>query len=108
MGRTTIHISCLLKDNKIMAWNIGRNQKTMPSDYYKDFIYAGISNENCDKEYEVEYMTVEFSDEKMAKYYGKDGENDCISFNDYIFERVAKEFFRHWEIHPEHWGKAAY
>lgn len=95
--RKVIHISCLLKDNKIVAYYIGPNAKEKPSDYYKDFIYANVSMENCDKEYDVKYMSVEY------------GEDDNLGLiNSYIFDEVAKTFFKHWKIHPRHWGQPAY
>lgn len=107
MSRSTIHISCLLKDNKIIAWHVGRNKRTEPSDYYKDFAYANKSMENCDKKYQVEYISIDYEEDVMRELSTKDITNEC-SFNIYVFDRVARYFFRHWEIHPDHWGVPAY
>ena len=104
--RTTIHISCLLKDDKIIAWHIGRNKRTTPGDYYKDFIYADVSMDEKDL-YKVEYMSIEYEEDLMRELSFKDTNNDC-SFNVYVFDRLAKFFYRHWDIHPEHWGQPAY
>ena len=95
--RKIIHINCLLKDNKIIAWHIGPNKRTTPSDYYKDFFYADVSMENCDKEYEVKYMSVEFEEN-----------DDSNNFNDYVFKDISRKFYWNWEIHPNHWGSRAY
>lgn len=29
-------------------------------------------------------------------------------FNEYIFDNLAREFFKQWKIHPKHWGQPAY
>ena len=50
----TIYISVLLKDDKIIAWHIGRNERKTLSDYYKDFVYANESMVDCDKIYQIE------------------------------------------------------
>lgn len=94
--RKTIYISCLLKDNMIIAYKVSPNKKTMPHDYYKDFFYSGTSMENCDEIYEVEYMSVEFEDKEDS------------NFNNYVFEEIAKNFYKQWNISPEHWGCPAY
>ena len=94
--RRTIHINCLLKDNMIVSFHISPNKRTMPRDYYKDFYYSGTSMENCDELYKVEYMSVEFEDKEDS------------NFNNYIFEDVAKKFYKQWKIHPKHWGRPAY
>lgn len=95
--KVKIYISCLLKDNMIISYKISQNLKEYPHDYYKDFYYSGTSMENCDELYEVRYMSIEV-DEDIN--YNK--------FNKYIFEVLAREFYKNWKIHPEHWGVAAY
>lgn len=94
--RKTIYIDCMLKDNKIVAYHISPNQRTMPHDYYKDFLYAGKSMENCDEIYEVKWMSVEFDENTESK------------FNNYVFEEVARRFYMQWEIHEEYWGSKPY
>ena len=96
--RKTIYINCLLKDNKIVAWRISSNQKNMPHDYYKDFLKFGMSLENCDEIYKVKWMSVEFNDDDDPEF----------ELNNYIFKEIAEKFYKQWEIHPEHWGKAPY
>ena len=93
--KKTIYINVLLKDNMIVSYHISSNERTMPHDYYKDFIYANKSMENCDEIYKVEGISVEFID------------NDT-RLNDYIFEVIARDFFKLWKIHPEHFGSSAY
>lgn len=95
----TIYISVLLKDDKIIAWHIGRNERKTPSDYYKDFIYANESMEDCDKIYKLKKLSVTFED-------NDDSESNEI--NELIFDKIARVFFRKWEVHPKHWGEAAY
>lgn len=93
----TIYISVLLKDNMIMAYHIGHNKRKCPQDYYKDFYYADVEmNADINKEYEVKRMEV--------------GIDTDISnqFNEYIFDNLAREFFKQWKIHPKHWGQPAY
>lgn len=97
MGKKNIYISALLKDNMIMAYCISGNLKQYPHDYYKDFYYADIEMcENVDKEYCVRYMSIEIDDDIESK------------FNNYIFEVFAKEFYKQWKIHPNHFGVSAY
>lgn len=92
--RKTIYISCLLKDNMIISYKISGNLKSIPQDYYKEFYYE---DKDITDEYKVKCMSVEFE------------ETDITSdFNNYIFDEVARKFYKHWKIHPEHWGKAAY
>ena len=95
--KNKIYISCLLKDNMIVDYKISSNLKEYPHDYYKDFYHAGVSMDNCDELYEVKWCSVEI-DEDLNKN----------EFNSFIFEIFAREFFKNWKIHPEHWGFAAY
>lgn len=95
----TININVLLKDNMIVCYHISPNKRTMPHDYYKDFFYAGESMEDCDKKYKVEWIAIQFE-------YNEDEESS--SLNNYIFEEIAKTFFKRWKIHPKHWGSPAY
>lgn len=89
----------LLKDNMIMCYHISSNRRTMPHDYYKEFYYARYDMSNCDKEFKVEWISVEFEDKETE---------DGISLNNYIFEEIARIFFRRWKIHPKHFGSPAY
>ena len=95
----TIYISVLLKDNKIVGWHVGRNERKTPSDYYKDFIYANETIENCDEIYQIEKIAVTFEDNDDKK---------SNEINELIFGKIARTFFRKWEIHPKHWGTPAY
>jgi hypothetical protein len=97
MRKRNIYISALLKDDMIIAYKISGNLKQFPHDYYKDFYYANVETvENVDKEYEVKYISVEVDDDISTE------------FNNYIFETFAKEFYKQWKIHPNHFGQAAY
>lgn len=94
-----IYINVLLKDNMIVGWHISPNERTMPHDYYKDFIYANKSMENCDEIYKVKGIAVEFENNDTE---------ESINLNNYIFEVIARDFFKIWKIHPEHFGSPAY
>lgn len=94
-----IYINVLLKDNMIVGWHISPNERTMPHHYYKDFIYANKSIENCDEIYKVKGIAVEFEN---------DDTEVSINLNNYIFEVIARDFFKIWKIHPEHFGSPAY
>lgn len=94
-----IYINVLLKDNMIVGWHISPNERTMPHDYYKDFIYANKSMENCNEIYKVKGIAVEFEN---------DDTEESINLNNYIFEVIARDFFKIWKIHPEHFGSPAY
>lgn len=96
MSKRSIYISCMLKDNMIVAYKISGNLKEYPHDYYKDFYYAGASMENCDEIYEVKYMEVIVDDDIKTE------------LNNYIFEELARKFYKQWKIHPEHFGSPAY
>lgn len=96
----TIYASVLLKDNKIISYRISPNKKEKPSDFYKDFIYSEYKDwSNCDNEFEVQWMGFEFNDNDDKESY---------RINNYIFNNIAKEFFKMWEIHPEHFGDKPY
>ena len=94
-----IYINVLLKDNMIVGWHISPNERTIPHDYYKDFIYVNKSMENCDEIYKVKGIAVEFEN---------DDTEESINLNNYIFEVIARDFFKIWKIHPEHFGSPAY
>ena len=96
MNKRELYINVLLKDNMIMCFHISPNKREEPHDYYKDFYYAGASMDNCDEEYEVKSMKVEVDNDISLK------------FNNYIFDVFAREYFKQWKIHPQHFGKAAY
>ena len=83
----------------IMCWHISPNKRTYPHDYYKDFYYSGYNMKNCDKEFEVKGIAVEFE---------YDGSEESSNLNDFIFQVIAKDFFKRWKVHPEHFGSAAY
>lgn len=89
-----IYISCLLKDNMIVAYHISGNPRKEPEDYYKEFYYAEVVPE-YDK-YEVKWMSVSVP------------EDISLEFNDHIFNGLAREFYKQWKIHPKHWGSSAY
>ena len=94
-----IYINVLLKVNMIVGWHISPNERTIPHDYYKDFIYVNKSMENCDEIYKVKGIAVEFEN---------DDTEESINLNNYIFEVIARDFFKIWKIHPEHFGSPAY
>lgn len=95
-----IYASVLLKDNKIMSYRISSNKKEHPHDFYKDFIYSDYGDwSNCDNEFEVEWMGFEFKDDDSEKSH---------KLNNYIFTDIAIEFFKQWEIHPNHFGGVPY
>lgn len=94
-----IYIDVLLKDNMIMDYHISPNRRTMPHDYYKTFIYANYDWNNCDKEFEVKWIAVEFEDIDDKEHR---------DLNNYIFDEISRTFFKQWKIHPNHFGSAAY
>ena len=95
--RRNIYISAVLKDNMIVAYRISGNLKKSPSDYYKDFYYAGVKmSQNVDEEYQVEYMSVEVNEDISSE------------LNNYIFNTLARKFYKQWKIHPKHFGQSAY
>lgn len=98
MNKRTIYINALLKDNMIIAWRISPNLREFPHDYYKDFYYndTPMFIETVDDEYKAKYMSVEIDD------------NISNEFNDFIFEKLAKEYYKQWRVHPKHFGQAAY
>lgn len=95
----TIHISALLKDNMIIAWYVGPNKREIPSDYYKDFLYADYPLVDCENKFDVKCIAVSFE-------YNDDEESTRT--NNYIHEVISKNFYKQWKIHPEHWGIPAY
>lgn len=99
MKKKTLYINVLLKDNMIVSYHISPNERTMPHDYYKDFMYANQTMKNCDETYKVKGISVEFID---------DDTEESSKLNDYIFDVIAKDFFRMWKTHPEHFGSPAY
>lgn len=90
-----IYIDVLLKDNMLMDYHISPNKRTMPHDYYKDFIYAKYESDDVDKEFKVVWIAVEFEDGDSEKSW---------SLNDYVFEEIARTYFKRWKIHPKCFG----
>ena len=78
----------------IVSYHVSGNPKKEPEDYYKDFYYAEVVPE-YDK-YEVKWMSVRAPEDISSE------------FNDYIFNSLAREFYKQWKIHPKHMGSPAY
>lgn len=86
---TELYTSVLLKDGKIVSWKISPNLKEYPHDFYKDFIYSNTPmGMDVDENYTVEWMKFTFKNEDI---------------NNYVFEKIARTFFKFWEIDEENY-----
>lgn len=88
-----IYCSVLLKDNMIMGFRIGPEAHKMTSDFHEDFTHECYELKDCDNDFRVEWICIEFENVEM---------NECI------FEVIARTFMKQWKVHPKHFGSAAY
>lgn len=92
-----IYANALLSDGKILFWNIGQREKDI-YDFYKDFIYSELNEMTYFKQHEMEISS-------MAFEFEDDEESDM---NNFIFDVLAIEFFKLYEISEDSDGKPPY
>lgn len=91
----SVWANALLSDGKILFWYIG-SECGSKLDFYKDFYYAGITYDNYVITHQLKLVKKEF------KY--KVGEQD----SNYIFNVLAPEYFKNFEISPDSKGQPPY
>ena len=83
--KDVFYASVLLVDNKIVFWKVSPNAKTENEDWYKQFYYANLDLVDLLNNHEVktEFIMLGYDNDK---------------YNSLVFEVLAKEFFKQWEI----------
>lgn len=92
----SVWANALLSDNKILFWYIGNECKSK-LDFYKDFYYAGIQYSEYEKEHKLKLVKKEFT------YKNGDSQK-----NNYIFDVLAPDYFKNFEISPDNKGQPPY
>lgn len=91
----TIYANALLSDGKILFWYTG--SKCTKFDFYKDFYYSGINQNEYFKNHRIQCKTIGFVDETPGDDY------NCL-----CFDVLAKAFYKQWEISPDSRGRKPY
>lgn len=95
MSKRIIYANALLSDGKILFWYTG--DKCDICSFHKDFYYAGINESSYCKQHKIECKSLGFVDETEDEDY-----------NRLIFEVLAKEFYKQWEISLDSKGSKPY
>ena len=91
----SVWANALLSDGKILFWYVGSECKSK-LDFYKDFYFAGIGYMDYEAQHQLKLVKKEF------RY--KNGEQK----SNYIFNVLAPEYFRNYEISPDSKGSPPY
>ena len=92
----TVYANALLSDGKILFWYTGGECKDW-HDFYKDFYYAGLNMIEYEKSHRLELDKIGF--EIKPSSWG---------YNNFIFEVLAKEFYRQYPISEDSKGRKPY
>ena len=90
----SVWANALLSDGKILFWYTGLDKCHSVNDFYKDFYYAGINQEEYFANHKIELVTKEFIVDE--------------STHNNAFKVLAKEFYKQYEISPDSKGEPAY
>lgn len=93
----TIYANALLSDEKILFWYTGQSPCLDWREFYKDFYYAGIKATEYEKQHTLRVATMGFEDNT---------ENE--DYNSLIFDVLAKDFYRQFEISEDSKGEKPY
>lgn len=90
----TLYANALLSDGEILFYYTGGDKCNDYNEFYKDFYFAGINMLEYAKSHElkVEVMEITISEE----------------YNNYVFENIAKEFYRLFSISKDSRGGKPY
>lgn len=94
LAEREVWANALLSDGKILFWYTGSECEEI-YDFYKDFYYAKIDYAKYEKSHKLELA---------KKKFHQNNESD----NDLIFNFLAKEFYRQYEISPDSKGRKPY
>lgn len=92
----TIYANALLSDGKILFWYTGDECESW-YDFYKDFYYAGINTTEYKKTHRLELDKIGFEIKTSSWDY-----------NSFIFEVLAKEFYKQYPISEDSKGAKPY
>ena len=91
-----VYANALLSDGEILFWYTGDECKS-PEDFYKDFYYSKINM--------TEYLKTHKCELDKIGFVIKPGSWD---YNNFIFEVLAKEFYRQYPISEDSKGQKPY
>lgn len=92
----TIYANALLSDGKILFWYTGDECKDW-HDFYKDFYYSGLNMIEYEKSHRLELDKIGFEIKPSSWDY-----------NNFIFEVLAKEFYKQYPISEDSKGQKPY
>lgn len=93
----TIYANSLLSDDKILFWYTGQSPCLDWREFYKDFYYAGIDATEYEKQHTLRIARMGFEDNT---------ENE--DYNSLIFDVLAKDFYRQFDISEDSKGEKPY
>ena len=93
----TIYANALLSDDKILFWYTGSSPCLDWREFYKDFYYAGINATEYEKQHTLRIARMGFEDNT---------ENE--DYNSLIFDVLAKDFYRQFDISEDSKGEKPY
>jgi len=96
-NKSKIYATALLSDGEILFWRTGQHERS-EYDFYKDFMYAELN--------EREYFDNHKMTTEVIAFEFEDKEEDSI--NNFVFNVLAKEFFKLYPISKDSKGTPAY
>lgn len=93
----TIYANALLSDDKILFWYTGQSPCLDWREFYKDFYYAGIDATEYEKQHTLRIA-------RMGFEYNTENED----YNSLIFDVLAKDFYRQFDISEDSKGEKPY
>lgn len=98
--KESFYATALLSDGKILFWRINPSPKNI-YDFYKDFYYAGINQDEYFENHKITTETMGF------EYVDSDDELG-IKKNRLVFKFMAKAFFKLFPISEDAKGESPY
>lgn len=92
----TVYANALLSDGKILFWYTGSECSSW-QDFYKDFYYADIDGIEYEKTHNLQLVKMGFIDP-----------TEEWDFNEFIFDVLAKEFYKQYSISEDSKGEKPY
>lgn len=93
----TIWANALLSDGEILFWYTGQSPCLDWHEFYKDFYYSHINAVEYEKQHQLKVVNMGFVDNTTNEDY-----------NGFIFDVLAKEFYRKFPISKDSGGEKPY
>ena len=92
----TVYANALLSDGKILFWYTGDECKEW-HDFYKDFYYAGLNMTEYENTHDLQLVKMGFIDP-----------TEDWDYNKFIFDVLAKKFYKQYLISKDSKGSKPY